>query len=125
MLNAPLHITGNRLALLLCQRCHDRRDHLTGHSGGINPLFLEQDADAQFFQFPDSRKTVLRISRESRNALDQNAVDLAFVAIPHHALKIFALLDGRAGDALVGCCIKRTNKFTPYRIPCVGSPLEL
>lgn len=30
-----------------------------------------------------------------------------------------------ATHAIIGCCIKRTNKFTPYRIPCVGSPLEL
>ena len=36
-------------------------EHL-GYSGGINPLFLEQDADAQFFQFPDGCKTVLCVS---------------------------------------------------------------
>ncbi len=31
----------------------------------------------------------------------------------------------RACDYIVGCCTKRTNKFTPYKIPGVGSPSEL
>ena len=43
-----------------------------------------------------------RISGEPGDALDQNAVDLAFAAILHHALKIFALFNRRAGDALIG-----------------------
>ena len=46
------------------------------------------------------------------NALDQNAVDFSFPAVLHHALKIFALFNRRAGDALIGVNI---NHF-PIRI---------
>ena len=60
------------------------------------------DTDAKLLEFPDSRKTVFRISSETGNALDQNAVDFSFAAILHHALKIFALFNRRAGDALIG-----------------------
>ena len=102
MLDAPLHITRNRLALLLRQRCHDRRDHFTGHSGRVDTLFFEQNADAELLEFPNSRKAVFRISGEAGNGLDQNAVDLSFPAVLHHALKIFALFNRRAGDALIG-----------------------
>lgn len=75
-------------------------------------MFLELNTDAEFLQFPDSCKAILCISGKSGNTLDQNAVDLAFAAILHHALKVFALFNRRAGDALVGIDI---NHF-PIRI---------
>ena len=84
------------------QRCHDRRDHLAGYLAGVDALFFKQNADAEFLQFPDSRKTVFRIAGKSGNTLDQNAVDFSFPAVLHHALKIFALFNRRAGDALIG-----------------------
>ena len=101
-MDTPFDIPGYGLALLLRQRRHNCRNHLAGHLAGVNALFFEQNADAQFFQFPDGRKTVFRIAGKAGNGLDQNAVDFSFAAILHHALKIFALFDRRAGDALIG-----------------------
>ena len=101
-MNAPFDVSRYGLTLLLCQRCHDRRDHLTGHLAGVDALFLELDTDAKFLEFPDGRKTIFRISSESGNAFDQNTVDLSFAAILHHALEIFAFFNGSAGDALIG-----------------------
>ena len=101
-MDTPFDIPGYGLALLLRQRRHNCRNHLAGHLAGVNALFFEQNADAQFFQFPDGRKTVFRIAGKSGNTLDQNAVDFSFPAILHHALKIFALFNRRAGDALIG-----------------------
>ena len=74
----------------------------TGHLAGVDALFLELDADAKLFEFPNGCKAVLCISGEPGDALDQNAVDFSFPAILHHALKIFALFNRRAGDALIG-----------------------
>ena len=111
-MDTPFDIPGYGLALLLRQRRHNCRNHLAGHLAGVNALFFEQNADAQFFQFPDGRKTVFRIAGKAGNGLDQNAVDFSFAAILHHALKIFALFDRRAGDALIGVNI---NHF-PIRI---------
>ena len=102
LLDSPLDVPRYGLALLLCQRCHDCRDHLTGYLTGVNALFFEQNADTQFFQFPNGCKAVLCISGEPGDALDQNAVNFSFPAVLHHALKIFALFNRRAGDALIG-----------------------
>ena len=102
LLDSPLDVPRYGLALLLCQRCHDCRDHLTGYLTGVNTLFLELNTDTEFFEFSDSRKAILCISGEPGDALDQNAVDFSFPAILHHALKIFALFNRRAGDALIG-----------------------
>lgn len=101
-MNAPFDVSRYGLTLLLCQRCHDRRDHLTGHLAGVDALFLELDTDAKFLEFPDGRKTIFRISSESGNAFDQNTVDFSFAAVSHHALEILAFFDRRAGDTLVG-----------------------
>ena len=102
LLDSPLDVPRYGLALLLCQRCHDCRDHLTGYLTGVNTLFLELNTDTEFLEFPDSRKAILCISGEPGDALDQNAVDFSFPAILHHALKVFALFNRRAGDALIG-----------------------
>ena len=101
-MNAPFDVSRYGLTLLLCQRCHDRRDNLTGHLAGVDALFLELDTDAKFLEFPDGRKTIFRISSESGNAFDQNTVDFSFAAVSHHALEILAFFDRRAGDTLVG-----------------------
>ena len=102
LLDSPLDVPRYGLALLLCQRCHDCRDHFTRHLAGVDALFLELDADAKLFEFPNGCKAVLCISGEPGDALDQNAVDFSFPAILHHALKVFALFNRRAGDALIG-----------------------
>ena len=102
LLDTPFDVPRYGLALLLRQRCHDRRDHLTGYLTGVNTLFLELNTDTEFFEFSDSRKAILCISGKSGNGLDQNPVDFSFAAILHHALKIFALFNRRAGDALIG-----------------------
>ena len=101
-LYAPFDVPRYGLALLLCQRCHDCRDHLTGYLTGVNTLFLELNTDTEFFEFSDSRKAILCISGKSGNGLDQNPVDFSFAAILYHALKIFALFNRRAGNALIG-----------------------
>ena len=101
-MDTPFDIPGYGLALLLRQRRHNCRNHLAGHLAGVDTLFLEQDADAKFFEFPDGCKAVFRIPSKAGNGLDQNAVDFSFPTILHHALKIFALFDRRAGDALIG-----------------------
>ena len=75
-------------------------------------MFLELDTYAKLFEFPNGCKAVLCISGEPGDALDQNAVDLSFPAVLHHALEILAFLDRRASDALVGIDI---NHF-PIRI---------
>ena len=111
-MDTPFDIPGYGLALLLRQRRHNCRNHLAGHLAGVDTLFLEQDADAKFFEFPDGCKAVFRIPSKAGNGLDQNAVDFSFPTILHHALKIFALFDRRAGDALIGVNI---NHF-PIRI---------
>ena len=98
--------------MFLRQGRHDRRDHLAGHLAGVDALFFEQDADAEFLQFPDGRKTVFRIAGKLGNTLDQNAVDFSFPAILHHALEVLTLFNRRAGDALIGVNI---NHF-PIRI---------
>ena len=99
LLDTPFDVPRYGLALLLRQRCHDRRDHLAGHSGCVNALFLEQDAHAKLLEFPDGSKTVFRIAGKARDGLDQNPVDLSLAAVCHHALEVLTLVNRSAGDA--------------------------
>ena len=100
-LDSPLHVPGNRLALFLCQRRHDRRDHLAGHPGRVDALFLEQNAHTKFLEFPDGCKAVLCVPGKAGDGLDQNAVNLPFPAVCHHALEVLAFVYGRACDARI------------------------
>ena len=122
---APAHIAGDGFALLLGEGGVDGGDELAAHIGGVDALALEADIDAQLLQLPHCLQTVLGVPGEAGDGFDEDLADESSAAVRHHALEVLPLCGGGAGDALVGCCIKRTNKFTPYRIPCVGSPLEL
>ena len=64
------------------------------------------------------------VTPEPAHILNDNALDLARLDVGKHPLESGPVEVG-SRISVVGCCTKRTNKFTPYKIPGVGSPSEL
>lgn len=65
------------------------------------------------------------ISTKTADTFREDQVNLPVNCVGNHFLKAKTLFNGSCADALVGCCTKRTNKFTPYKILDVGFPSEL
>ena len=91
----------------------------------MNILLFKEDADAKLPEDARVVDAVECISCEALNGLCKDEVDLFLFALTDHPQEFCAFFRRCASDAFIGCCTKRTNKFTPYKIPGVGSPSEL
>ena len=99
---APPHLLGDGFAFLLRQRCEDGGKHLAGALCRIDLLFLEQDADAESCQLSHRLQTLLGVAAEAGDGLDEDAVNAPLSAVLHHPQEVLTLVNGCAGDALIG-----------------------
>ena len=65
-------------------------------------FLLEHHRHAELPQFPQGGDAVLGVAGKTGERFDQDAVDLAFAAILHHALELCPFGGAGAGDATVG-----------------------
>lgn len=121
----PGAVLRDRTAFFLGKRGHDGQQKFAFAVERPDVLFLEIDLNAMLLQLADGGEAVDRVAGEMADRLCDDQVDLPGEGVGHHAFEALTLFGVRPGDALVGCCTKRTNKFMPYRIPGVRSPSEL
>lgn len=69
---------------------------------GVDALFLEVYTDSDVLEHPCHDKEFFGIPRHSGNRLDDDAVNLAFLAIGYQPFEFITLFHLGSGDALVG-----------------------
>ena len=121
----PAHVGADVLRFALSYGTVDRDIELSSWLNAVDSLFLEVHVHIVFFQHPSVLQAVEGVSFESGYRFCNDHINLALLAMAHQPVEVIALFDACAGNAFIGCCTERTNKFTPYRTPGARFPAEL
>ena len=97
-----MHVAADGFTLFLRKGGHDRSDHLTGHNGRVDLLFLKEHADTDGLQFTDSFQAVDSVAGKAGDGLSQHPVDQSSPAVRRQPLKVIALVRNGSADAFVG-----------------------
>ena len=104
MSEGPVHALAFFHGFLLREGRQEGKHQFRIFRKGVQIVRLEEYTHGRvlLFQFADKGNAVYKVTRETRHALGDNKVVFAAFAGGNHPLEIIAVLQGCAGDALIG-----------------------
>ena len=102
LLYAPAHVRADIFALGLCHNGVHTKQQLVVRFQTVKILFLKEYAYAFCLELSYTFQRVNRIACKTRDRFRQYIVDSSPIAIPHHAIEIYALFRSRTGQTFIG-----------------------